>query len=201
MNITPDYSLLASILDRPIAFHRIFATISGSVLAGLMLSQAYYWTPRGEAGDGWFYKTQAEWEKETGMSRWEQETARKKLLEVKTKDGSHVWEEERRGLPAKLYYRLNVPALFECIFGDSIEAAIKNAGLPHTGMAEQHNQGSGDPTDQLGQKPQSFYNTENTTESTRKNKRPPSGRSGKKARGADTPGTKFDLDHYDLSKL
>lgn len=173
MNITPDYALLHSLLDRPIAFHRVFVTISGSVLAGLMLSQAYYWTPRGSSGDGWFYKTQAEWQAETGMTRWEQETARKKLLQVKTVEDVGVWEEERRGVPARLFYRINIAALFECIFGSTIEATIKNVGLPHTGVLDNNNLASDDPTNLSVTTPQSFY-TETPTKTTAKDQmRPP----------------------------
>ena len=146
LNVTQDYALLQSLLNRPIAFHRVFVTISGGVLAGLMLSQAYYWTPRGESGDGWFYKTQAEWEEETGMSRWEQETARKKLREVVAPDGTHVWREERRGVPAKLFYRVDIPALFECVFGQDIESAIKNVESPQSSWRQTHRQVSGNPT-------------------------------------------------------
>lgn len=177
--ITPDYALLHSLLTRPIAFHRVFVTISGSVLAGLMLSQAYYWTPRGESDDGWFYKTQAEWEEETGMSRWEQETARKKLLQIKTAAGEHVWQEERRGVPAKLFYRVSIPALFECIFGEPIDVAIKNGGSPQSSMLESHILEGGNPTDKTVAKPQSFY-TETTTDiSAQKQKRPPTGAKSK----------------------
>lgn len=189
MNITPDYALLHSLLDRPIAFHRVFVTISGSVLAGLMLSQAYYWTPRGESGDGWFYKKQSEWTDETGLSRWEQETARKKLLQVKSPSGESVWQEERRGVPAKLFYRINIPALFECIFGQDIDAAIKNVGLPHSEMLDHRNLASGNATDKSEEKPQSFYTETSSKTTTKTEKRPP------RARKA---GKSYKPEHYDL---
>ncbi len=37
-------AVIAEMLDRPIAFHPVLAKISGSVTAGLMLSQAVYWS-------------------------------------------------------------------------------------------------------------------------------------------------------------
>lgn len=199
MNLPQDYTILHSLLDRPIAFHRVFVTISGSVLAGLMLSQGYYWTPRGESGDGWFYKTQSEWEKETGMSRTEQETARKRLRDVKAADGTPIWEEDRRGVPAKMYYRVNVPALFEVIFGQSIEIAIKNVDNLQSSMQDSRNLDSNNPAHLSAESPQSFYITENTTENSGSKVRPPSGRKAKEP----TTGTrkKYDLDHPEYRDL
>jgi hypothetical protein len=86
------------ILSRPIAFHRCLVPISGSVTAALMLSQAIYWTPRTRDRYGWFYKSQKDWEEETGLTRSEQEIARK-LLRV-----TGFWHEKLRGVPATLYY-------------------------------------------------------------------------------------------------
>jgi DNA-binding protein Fis len=87
-------------LDRPIAFHRVFVELTGSVTAALMLSQIVYWSKRTSDDKGWFYKTREEWAEETGMLRREQETARKALR----KHG--FLEEKRVGVPAKLHYRL-----------------------------------------------------------------------------------------------
>ena len=53
--------------DRPIAFNRDFVSIGCGIKGALMLSQAVYWGKRTTAKDGSFYKTQAEWEEETGL--------------------------------------------------------------------------------------------------------------------------------------
>ena len=55
--------------DRPIAFHRCFVTLTGSVTAALMLSQAMYWQKRTKDPEGWWCKTVEEWTEETGMTR------------------------------------------------------------------------------------------------------------------------------------
>jgi hypothetical protein len=94
-------------LDRPIAFHRVFVTITGDVKAALFLSQANYWRIR--APHGVFYKTQVEWEEETGLTRREQETARARLVAL------GILEEKRLGVPAKLYFRVNADRLDELI--------------------------------------------------------------------------------------
>jgi hypothetical protein len=62
-----------------------------------MLSQAFYWSSpkRNKTENQWFYKSQTEWTEETGLSRAEQETARKKLRAI------GVLEEKKQGLAAK----------------------------------------------------------------------------------------------------
>lgn len=120
-----------SLLDRPIAFHRCYVTLSGSVNAGLLLSQAVYWSLRTTDPDGWFYKTREEWEAETGLTRTEQETARRLLRQI------DVLEEKNAGLPKKLYFRINAAQLEELLLNlvKSTEGRIpasKRAGKPPT---------------------------------------------------------------------
>ncbi len=95
---------LQDALDRPIAFHRVFVTLTGSVTAALMLSQAMYWTKR-TGPDGWFFKTIKQWEEETGLSRHEQQSARKTLRKFS------FWHEDLRGIPAKMHYHVDIAAL------------------------------------------------------------------------------------------
>jgi hypothetical protein len=96
---------IKDLLDRPIAFHRPLVTLTGSISAGLMLSQAIYWSKRTSDKDGWFYKTRKDWEEETGLTRTEQDTARQRLRAL------GFWQEERRDVPAKLYFRINEETL------------------------------------------------------------------------------------------
>lgn len=101
---------IAAVLDLPIAFQRSFVTVTGSVTAALMLSQAVYWQNRSTSEDGWWWKTQEDWEAETGLSRREQETARATLRALRHNDAA-LWHEERRGLPAKLYFSVDFDVL------------------------------------------------------------------------------------------
>lgn len=137
-----DKAELMSLLQRPIAFHRVFVDLTGSVLAALMLSQAFYWTGKSKTKTDWFWKTQEEWQEETGMTRWEQETARKTLRKT------DFWEEQKKGIPAKLYYRVDLAKLM----------------LALTRMWESHIQGCGDTTYKEVVIPHT--NTETTTETT-----------------------------------
>jgi len=93
--------LLLQILDLPVSFHRCLVPITGSVTAALLLSQAICTAQEADPTlNGWFRKSQDEWGEETGLSRWEQETARRILREA------GFLEEQRFGMPAKLWYRV-----------------------------------------------------------------------------------------------
>lgn len=116
--------MISDYLDRPIAFHRVFVAISGSVTGAVFLSQALYWSKRTTSSDGFFYKTQAEWEEETGLSRREQESVRKRLKAV------GILSESLRGTPAKLYYKVELDVL------DSALSPSKPDGKRQTSMAE-----------------------------------------------------------------
>lgn len=144
---------LTGLLDRPIAFHRVFVTLTGSVAAALMLSQAIYWSLRTKDPNGWFYKTQEEWEEETGLTRREQETARKQLR------GTGFWQEDRRDVPAKLFFRIDKTVLSRLL-------ANLNGGKSQTSMAENANLESTKTPILAGGKRQSI--SEITTEITTK---------------------------------
>jgi len=101
--------IIGLLRDKPIAYHADLAKMLRSVTAGVFLSQLIYWDGKGHDPDGWIHKTQADWYEETGLTRREQETARKILR----KQG--IVEEQRRGQPARLYYRINWNRLIECL--------------------------------------------------------------------------------------
>lgn len=98
----------ASILafsERDIAFRPMFARIAGCATSGIFLSQLFYWTGRGAHPEGWIYKTYAEWEQETCLTRSEIDRARRDLREI------GLLEEDLRGIPATLWYRLDLSKL------------------------------------------------------------------------------------------
>jgi hypothetical protein len=119
---------MLDMLERPIAFHRVFATVGGGAVEGLLLSQAFYWskTTTAKERDGWFYHSHAEWEEETALTRREQQTARKHLCEKKLL-------EERIGVqPGEgrvVWFRVNRDALCEALKAiSSPEGSHKRAG-------------------------------------------------------------------------
>lgn len=120
---------MSKLFDRPIAFHRSFVDLSAAGVTGaLFLSQLWYWSYRTNDPAGWVYKTQTDWQEETGLTPGEQRTARKHL------QAAGLIEEELRGVPAQLYYR---------VCADAILAAlnIQLLGNLTTGSAETSQQG------------------------------------------------------------
>ena len=95
-------ALMLDIFDEPIVFHRAYVPIAGSITAALFLSYAgYAYMDLPEDQEGWFTRTQTEWDRDTGLTRREQETARRQLRE------RGLLEERRVGMPAVLWYRVN----------------------------------------------------------------------------------------------
>lgn len=95
--------------QRCVAFHPKLVQLTGRVTAGLMLSQAIYWTKRlalaEPARQGWFWKTREDWRNECGLSRREQDRSRSILKEL------GLWQEKRVGMPAKVWYRVDLDTL------------------------------------------------------------------------------------------
>lgn len=123
------YDPLDDLLDRPIAFNPAFKKITGSTVAALMLSQAWYWSKRTSDENGWFYKIGIEWEDETGLTRSEQETARKHLKNL------GILEEDLRDVPARLYYRIDKQKIYDLL-------GIQFATFPQTRLPEEDIQDS-----------------------------------------------------------
>ena len=189
VNIQLGETIRALLTDRPIAYHPIVAKAVGSSTAGIFLSQFLYWTPRSQDREGWIYKTQDEIYGETGLTRWEQETARTKLREAGRSDDKKgkeaklggVLEEKLTGVPSRLYYRVNMAALISLLNSqkqsDVEEEAPEpdepiptttsyDAEIPHPTMSEATNPspGSGKATSKDEGKPHSIYVSESTAE-------------------------------------
>ena len=112
-----EYELLRQVLsDRPIAFHPMLARLFGGINEALLFQQIAYWSGKG-ADPVWIYKTQADLEEETTLSRYQQEQSRARLKKL------GVLEETKRGLPAKLYYRIDWPTVFVLLESVAIKSA------------------------------------------------------------------------------
>lgn len=174
-----NWELLQTVLARPIAFHPIFARIGGSTNAGLFLSQAFYWHTRGadaetEGGEGWFYKSQREWREETALSDEEQLTARRQLVR------RGLIEEKRRGLPARLYFRLKKDAILAAILavhGAESTSSAPDSGnpgnlipaTPESASRDSPQPDSGNPGNLFAATPETLIGTEITSENTQEN--------------------------------
>ena len=90
---------------RPIAYQPGLSLVFRSVPVGIVVSQLLYWHGKGQASDGWMYKTIEEFRAETGLSRHQQDKAISKCKEL------GFLETRLGGIPAKRYFRLDMEAL------------------------------------------------------------------------------------------
>jgi len=104
-------------------------------------------TKRGR--QGWFYKSQPEWTEELCLSRCEQETARRILKKFS------FWQEARRGVPARLWYRVD--------FEQLARAIEEFAGNQHSGLQASRMRKTGEPA---RQKPAVITSSEITSQNT-----------------------------------
>jgi len=125
--------ILRTLLGPPIAFNRSLVPLVGSVHAALMLSQALYWSDKTKDPEAWFWKSQDEWTEETGLSRREQETARKQL------QGTGFWGERYDRYKHRQLYRVDMGALAGALsrhFDEWRKAPFANGGNVPSRMAE-----------------------------------------------------------------
>ncbi len=113
--------LLLDVFDIPVSFHRCLVPVTGGITSALMLSQAIWITQALDpTAEGWFIRSQEEWAEDTGLSRWEQETARRALRRA------GLLEERRFGMPARLWFRVCLKAVW---------CALQVKGIPPSMMA------------------------------------------------------------------
>jgi hypothetical protein len=66
--------------NRVVGYSPDLARVVGGATTGLFLSQLLFLSDKGANPDGWVYKSEQEMGKETGLTKREQQTARRKLL-------------------------------------------------------------------------------------------------------------------------
>lgn len=104
--------LMRIIESDTLAYRVIFAKTLKSPIAAIVLSQYLYWGRNLSSvkRDGWFYKTEDQFYDETGVSGKSQRTARKNLIE------NRILLLEKRGVPAKNWYKINYEGLATFLF-------------------------------------------------------------------------------------
>jgi hypothetical protein len=68
--------------NRTVGYSPDLARIVGGATIGLFFSQLLYLSDKGHNPEGWVYKSEAEMGQETGLTKREQQTARRKLLSL-----------------------------------------------------------------------------------------------------------------------
>lgn len=153
--------------DKPVAFRPQLARLLGRINAALFFQQIAFWSNTkldSESGYGaWIYKTQAELESETAMTRYEQESARK-LLRRKG-----VLEEKLSGIPARLHYRIHWRRFFELLDPPQDQgcciATDKDADDTSPSLPGHNEQGRGTHAGKDAPKPQPNAESTHKTES------------------------------------
>ena len=134
MTSIPMIKLIEAMNDQPIAFNKHYVFIGCGINGALMLSQLVYWTSRTKDNDGWIFKTHHEWTMETGLTRREQDTARKILKEL------GFLSEKKVGVPRRVFFKVERENLYKALieYSESLaipsmhKSAILNAQISHT---------------------------------------------------------------------
>lgn len=116
-------SKLLQSTGRTIGYRPKLAKLFGGVTAEIFFEQVFYWQDKADSEFG-VYKTQEELEEETGLTRREQETARKKLREC------GVLIETLKRLEHRLYFKIDFERL------DVLLASLADEQNERSPMAE-----------------------------------------------------------------
>lgn len=115
---------LNEVAGNAVAVYPAFRKVLGlNAAAAQFLSQAVYWAER--TNDGWFYKTEAEWQDEIGLVPDEVRDARKNLKAF------GILDEQRKGIPAKMFFRINADVLMAALAGDVQEVSLEQVLTIH----------------------------------------------------------------------
>jgi hypothetical protein len=95
--------------NRTVGYSPDLARAVGGATIGLFLSQLLFLSDKGNNPDGWVYKSEAEMGRETGLTKREQQTARRKLLSL------GVIAIERRGFKFTYHFKVMWERLYQVI--------------------------------------------------------------------------------------
>jgi hypothetical protein len=95
--------------NRTVGYSPDLARAVGGATIGLFLSQLLFLSDKGANPEGWIYKSEAEMGRETGLTKREQQTARRKLLAL------GVIAIERRGFKFTYHFRIVWERLLQVI--------------------------------------------------------------------------------------
>ena len=147
------------IAGKPVAYFPQLVKPLGSVNASILFGHFFYWKDKGSSELG-VYRTADEIEVETGLSRDEQRTARRKLRE------RGVLIETEKRIEHRIYYKLDLDRFDEIISqSGSGDFPIADSDIPNPEVGNSQS-GSGDfPIDEVGNS-QSYIRTEDYQKTT-----------------------------------
>src|ERR687893_2227865 len=95
--------------NRVVGYSPDLARMVGGATTGLFLSQLLFLSDKGANPEGWIYKSEAEMGRETGLTKREQQTARRKLLAL------GVIQIVRQGFKFTYHFRIVWERLYQVI--------------------------------------------------------------------------------------
>jgi hypothetical protein len=95
--------------NRTVGYSPDLARVVGGAATGLFLSQLLFLSDKGNDPEGWVYKSEQEMGRETGLTKREQQTARRKLLHL------GVIAIERRGFKFTYHFKVLWERLYQVI--------------------------------------------------------------------------------------
>lgn len=122
----PRPSEIVQCLGRPINYFANLAKALG-INEAIFVGQLLYWSPRGSEGDGWVFKTMADIEDETALTKDQQMRLRKHLRDLE------ILEEKEERIDHRFYYRLNLDALDKCLAGLAQFREVREPNSPESG--------------------------------------------------------------------
>ncbi len=156
---------------RPNVYYPELRHVTGSNNATIFMCKLLFWSDKGSDPDGWIYKTMEEMTVETGLSRREQEGARKLLVE------RGLLYEKFKGIPRKLFFFVDRDKLDELgdewFYGDNNEQNQHNVQNSHYCMAESANKERLKPPSNKTQNSHSLYNRDDSKDDNREKESPP----------------------------
>ena len=152
-------SELLHIIGKPIAYYPQLAKPLGGVNASLLFGHFFYWKDKGRSEFG-VYRTADEIEVETGLSRDEQRTARRKLRE------RGVLIETEKRIEHRIYYKLDLDRFDEIISqSGSGDFPIADSDIPNPEVGNSQSGSVDFPIDEVGNS-QSYIRTEDYQKTT-----------------------------------
>jgi hypothetical protein len=128
-----DVTRVTAQLGPAVAYYRSLAGLSGGVHGGLMLSRALYLTRMQTRRDldAWVCNSAQQWSDDIGLTRREQETARRELAHA------GVWEERVCGMPPSRMVRIRLDRMLALLTCDvsALESPRERSVPPVGGLA------------------------------------------------------------------
>ena len=106
-----DGAAIIQLLGPALAYHCRLVAIAGGVNAGLLLSRALQLSrvESSSPSGGWFSRSTKQWTLDLGLTRREQDTARRDLMRA------GIWQEKLSGIPSRLLTRIPLDALLSLL--------------------------------------------------------------------------------------